>query len=100
MEITECVTDQGRITQLMANSVWENEKLAKPEVSCTAPEEYGKDVSEKYEDFFGEYKNAVTRFWRAQGAGYFVMDVTPECIKVNAYGGDSLKPFAVWEFKK
>ena len=100
MEITECVTDQGRITQLMANSVWENEKLAKPEVCCSSAGEYGKDVSAEYKDFFGEYKNAVIRFWRAKGAGYFVMDVTPECIKVNAYGGDSVEPFAVWEFKK
>ncbi len=100
LEITECVTEQGRMTQLMANSVWEEESLAQPKVRYAAPDGYGKGVKAEYEELFRDYKDAVTQYWRADGAGYFVLDITPESIKAGAFGGDSSVPFKVWEFKK
>ena len=65
-----------------------------------APDGYGKGVKAEYEGLFRDYKDAVTQYWRADGAGYFVLDIMPESIKAGAFGGDSSVPFKVWEFKK
>lgn len=100
LEVLDCVSDQGRITQLMANSVWNNEKQTAPAVQYTTPAGYYKGVWESVRGLFAEYKDTVKSCWRADGAGYFVLDITPECIKASGYHGDSVTPFKVWELKK
>ncbi|MFA5204014.1 MAG: metallophosphoesterase [Lentisphaeria bacterium] len=97
LELAECATDAGRITQLIANSVWMNEPLAKPAVQFEHPADYGRRQREEYQNLEGarlldEYRPALTRYFLAEGAGYVRLDITPDGVTAVFFGGDRPAP--------
>lgn len=97
LELLECATDSGRITQLMANSVWSAEPLAQYIQEAGSAAEYGRNQKEVFRNSDGirllaEYQPAVTRYWHARGAGYFRLDIAPDGVVAHYFGGDSATP--------
>lgn len=97
LELLECMTDSGRITQLMVNSVWSSEKLARYVQNTDQPGDYGQKLRKFYKNSDGvqllaEYQTAVTRYWKADGAGFFRLDISPESVIAYYFGGDSRIP--------
>lgn len=89
--------DAGRITQLITNSVWMNEALAKPTAQFERPADYGRRQREDYQNPEGarlldEYRPALTRYFLAAGAGYVRLDIAPEGVNAGFFGGDSPTP--------
>lgn len=97
LEYTRCSTNKGTITQLMANSVWKKDSPDSPFVTADTPADYGKFQKEKYhsvsgQELLAEYQPAISNYWKAEGAGFFTIDVTPESIKASFFSGASSTP--------
>ena len=95
LELEECVTDSGRMTQLIASSVWDDASLAIPEILTENPEDYGKK-QQSYDGFqlLREYSSALTRYLLAHGAGFLAIDIGPSGIVAHFFGGASETPSA------
>lgn len=99
-ELTELVTDAGRVTQVIASSVFSSEKLATNEPKHVGPAEYGVDqATDLGARVLGEYRPAVTRYWRCSLAGYMRFEVTARGVTARVYGGDAAAPREIWRLR-
>ena len=99
-ELTEVMTDEGRITQVIASSVWSPESRARSKPSRIGPEAYGLwQETVPGQDRFAEYRPAVTRYVRSSLAGYMRMEVGARGVTMRVYGGDSSTPAHVWRLR-
>ena len=110
LEYYDCVFPQGRITQLVVNSVWTDRALAVPEIVDCGVSEYGRRAQrksgkmaqdERHADLAGyaeEFRPYVKDYLFAKAAGHYLMEVSDKAVKVSFYGGDStqsLRTFAL-----
>ena len=102
LEYYDCVFPQGRITQLVVNSVWTDPALAVPEIIDSGVSEYGrraqakvgKKQGERYADLAGyadEFRPYVKDYLFAKAAGHYLMEVSDKAVKVSFFGGDSTR---------
>ena len=99
-ELTEVMTDEGRITQVIASSVWSPESRARSTPSRIGPEAYGLgQATAAGQDRFAEYRPAVTRYLRSSLAGYMRMEVGARGVTMRVYGGASATPAHVWRLR-
>jgi len=96
LEFTEYVSAKGRISQLIANSVWLKDDLKIPEILCTNPDEYGQYQETKYHNpdgiqLLNEYKKFISRYYLANAAGYFTIDISDNGVNAFFFGGDAIK---------
>ena len=99
-ELTEVMTDEGRITQVIASSVWSPESRARSKPSRLGPEAYGLwQETAPGQDRFAEYRPAMTRYIRSSLAGYMRMEVGARGVTMRVYGGDSSTPAHVWRLR-
>ena len=97
LELQEVATPSGRITQLMANCVWGEGSTAAPQTEAEGPEQYGGWIRRhggdaKLTRLLDEYHPALTRYWRAKGAGFYVLDISDSGVNARFFGGDAQKP--------
>ena len=99
-EITEVMTDEGRITQVIASSVWSPESRARSTPYLSGPADYGaRQATAPGQDRFAEYRPAITRYLRSTLAGYMRMEVGARGVTMRVYGGDSSTPAHVWRLR-
>jgi len=99
-EITEVMTDCGRITQVIASSVWSPESRARSKPYLSGPADYGaRQATEPGRARFAEYRPAVTRYLRSTLAGYMRMEVSARGVRMLVYGGASSTPSHVWRLR-
>ena len=99
-ELTEVMTDEGRITQVIASSVWSPESRARSKPSRIGPETYGLgQETGPGQDRFAEYRPAVTRYLRSSLAGYMRMEVGARGVTMRVYVGASATPSHVWRLR-
>lgn len=100
MEYHDCVFPQGRITQLVINSVWTKPELAVPEILYSGVSEYGKlaeiasnkkskNARANLVEYVDEFRPYVKDFLFANAAGHYLMEVSDKSVNVAFYGGDS-----------
>ena len=99
-ELTEVMTDEGRITQVIASSVWSTESRARSKPYLFGPADYGaRQETAPGQDRFAEYRPAVTRYLRSSLAGYMRMEVGARGVTMRVYGGASSTPAHVWRLR-
>lgn len=99
-ELTEVMTDEGRITQVIASSVWSPENRARSKPALSGPADYGaRQETAPGQDRFAEYRPAVTRYLRSSLAGYMRMEVGARGVTMRVYGGASASPAHVWRLR-
>ena len=99
-ELTEVMTDEGRITQVIASSVWSPESRARAKPYLSGPADYGaRQETAPGQDRFAEYRPAMTRYLRSSLAGYMRMEVGARGVTMRVYGGDSSSPAHVWRLR-
>lgn len=100
-ELTEIATDEGRVTQVIASSVFSSEGMKTAAPKHAEPAEYGVDqaAGSLGERVLGEYRPAMTRYWRCSTAGYMRFEVTARGITARVYGGDADSPREVWRLR-
>ncbi len=99
-ELTEVMTDEGRITQVIASSVWSPESRARSKPSFSGPADYGaRQETAPGQDRFAEYRPAMTRYLRSSLAGYMRMEVGARGVTMRVYGGASSTPAHVWRLR-
>ncbi len=99
-ELTEVMTDEGRITQVIASSVWSLESRARSTPYLSGPADYGaRQATAPGRDRFAEYRPAVTRYLRSTLAGYMRMEVGARGVTMRVYGGASSSPAHVWHLR-
>ena len=99
-ELTEVMTDEGRITQVIASSVWSPESRAQSKPHLSGPADYGaRQETAPGQDRFAEYRPAMTRYLRSSLAGYMRMEVGARGVTMRVYGGDSSTPAHVWRLR-
>ncbi len=99
-ELTEVMTDEGRITQVIASSVWAPESRARSKPYLSGPADYGaRQETAPGQDRFAEYRPAITRYLRSALAGYMRMEVGARGVTMRVYGGASSTPAHVWRLR-
>ena len=99
-ELTEVMTDEGRITQVIASSVWAPESRARSKPYLSGPADYGaRQETAPGQDRVAEYRPAITRYLRSSLAGYMRMEVGARGVTMRVYGGDSSTPAHVWRLR-
>ena len=99
-ELTEVMTDEGRITQVIASSVWSPESRAQSKPHLSGPADYGaRQETAPGQDRFVEYRPAITRYLRSTLAGYMRMEVGARGVTMRVYGGDASTPAHVWRLR-
>ena len=99
-ELTEVMTDEGRITQVIASSVWSPESRARSKPHLSGPADYGaRQETAPGQDRFAEYRPAMTRYIRSSLAGYMRMEVGARGVTMRVYGGASATPAHVWRLR-
>ena len=102
LEYYDCAFPQGRITQLVVNSVWTDPALAVPEIVDSGVAEYGRRAQPKpgkgkdarYADLAGyveEFRPYIKEYLLAKAAGHCLLEVSDKAVKAVFYGGDSTK---------
>ena len=99
--LSEVITDSGRITQLLVDSVFTHKNAAIPRAEASGARDYGKFQPNKDEmrkkkkqdwrPILYEYKNALTRYERYRFAGFGVLKISGEGVVAEIHGGDSAK---------
>ena len=99
MELSEVMTDSGRITQLLVNSLYVRGKMAVPKEEASGAREYGKfqpsreEIRKKkkrdHRPLLYEYKNALSRYERYRFAGFAVLKISGDGVVAEIHGGDS-----------
>lgn len=96
-ELAEVVTDDGRITQLTASCVWTKDGMRNLVKTHSTPAQYGdRQTTDAGRSYLGEYKGAMTRYFRSTAAGFFRLEVSPKGVAANFFGGDADQPSATW----
>ncbi len=95
LEYYDCEFPEGRITQLVANSMWTSPELAKPAVIESGAAEYGK-AKKGYVD---EFRPFVKDYLFANAAGHYVMDVSDDGVSVSFFGGSDTSPSRVFKLR-
>jgi len=99
-ELTEIATDAGRVTQVIASSVFTSESMATKAPTRTEPAEYGvAQTTALGKAVLGEYRPAMTRYWRGPTAGHMRVDVTSRGVTVRFCGGDAKSPREIWRIR-
>ena len=99
-ELAEVVTDEGRITQIIANSVWTREGLATISPSQTLPSNYGGlQTTVDGRNYLAEYRPALVRYIRSVAAGFFRLEVSERGVLARFFGGDSTTPLDTWRLR-
>ena len=99
-ELTEVMTDEGRITQVIASSVWAPESRARSKPYLSGPTDYGaRQETAPGQDRFAEYRPAMTRYLRSSLAGYMRMEVGARGVTMRVYGGASSTPAHGWRLR-
>ena len=99
-ELTEVMTNEGRITQVIASSVWSPESRARSKPYLSGPADYGaRQETAPGQDRFVEYRPAITRYLRSTLAGYMRMEVGARGVTMRVYGGASSTPAHVWRLR-
>lgn len=96
-EFAECVTDEGRITQLILCSLWSHPDQKQINISANGPEEFGKFQRDHYKnkdgvEFISEFSDAITQYWCGSAVGYYVLDIGPDGVIARFYPGDADEP--------
>lgn len=103
LEYYDCAFPEGRITQLVVNSVWTRPELSEMEIVDSGVAEYGRRANSKptkakndarHADLAGyaeEFRPYVKDYFFAKAAGHYLMEVSDKAVKVHFYGGDSAK---------
>jgi len=102
----ELATQEGRLTQFMATSVWEAERQATMKPTRTSPAQYAiippeakdYDVAEA-RSLFGEYRPYVRKYYHSGMQGRCRLDVSDESVEMTLFGGDSSEPFCTFTLR-
>ncbi len=98
LEYYDCVLPEGRVTQLVASSVWTSPKLAVPAVHAHGASSYGERVKrakhnkKELRALVDEYRPFMRDYLFADAAGHFRLEVGPSRIAAVFYGGSSTVP--------
>ncbi len=97
LAMMDFATDEGRVTELVCNSVWNNPDQKELAIIGDKPEDYGKRMRDTYKvpagiAFQDAVRGALREYTFASGAGFFTIDVSNEGVKATYYGGDSSTP--------
>ena len=115
LEYYSCVFPEGRITQLVTNSVWTKEEAASITVLDEGAEAYGrratgtkkrhgravpeKDRGELVQ-LADEYRPFVKDYFFANAAGHCRLDVSDACVEVQFFGGDAQMPSRTFTLRR
>jgi len=99
-ELAEWHGDGGRIMQVIVNSVWSRPELAVATVVSEGAENYGELEQRRLQkdtkssaatnlELLEEYRPGLTRYFREQTAGSYVLSVSDDGVVLACYGGDS-----------
>ena len=107
LEYYDCAFPEGRITQLVANSVWGSAESAKITVrdegaaaygrrAETIKKRYGRDIGQKERagllKLADEYRPFVKDYFFANAAGHYRLEVSDSRVAVQFFGGDATAP--------
>ena len=95
----DLVTPEGRLTQFMATSVWDDEKQAKAQPRQTAPDGYAR-LPKQTKDYdltdaralFDEYRPHLKKFFFSGQQGRCRLDVSDAAVTMTMFGGDFAEP--------
>jgi predicted phosphodiesterase len=92
----QIATEEGTVSQFLCSSVWKDPRQSVPYVYDDSPAKYDAFAAKNNDTntvvFLNEYKPALRQFWRADGAGYAVVTVSPKGVTADFFGGDSITP--------
>lgn len=84
---------QGRITQLVANSVWTAPGHTRIDVIDKGASAYGKRlVTKQTTDLVAEYRPFVTKYLYAAAAGHYRLNVSDTRVSVDVFCADARRP--------
>ena len=107
LEYYDCAFPEGRITQLVANSVWGSAESAKITVrdegaaaygrrAEVTKKRYGRDIPDKERagllKLADEYRPFVKDYFFANAAGHYRLEVSDSRVAVQFFGGDATVP--------
>ena len=107
LEYYDCTFPEGRITQLVANSVWGKEDAAKITVqdegaamygrrATKTKKQHGREVPKKEREgllrLADEYRPFVKDYFFANAAGHYRLEVSDSRVAVQFFGGDATLP--------
>ena len=98
LEFYDCVLPEGRVTQLVASSVWSSPALATPSVKDEGAAAYGnrakagKRGKQGRRALVEEYRPFVRGYFHAAAAGHYRLEVGPTRVAAVFYGGASTVP--------
>jgi hypothetical protein len=88
--------DGGRIVQLHVSSLWDGSEPALRE-TISNPEEYGRSYEREGRAdaaaFFAWYRRGLAAYRHMEGAGFVLLESSPEMLAVSFFAGDSATPF-------
>ena len=112
VELDEWISSEGRLTQLVLNSVWTTQTLAVPRKVADDPKTWGdlyvkrnaSDVPEEHDGHYtsrtrneslslmAEYADGLVRYEKYDAAGHGRLHVSDSAVFVDFYGGDAVRP--------
>lgn len=104
VELYDCELPEGRITQFVANSVWAKPEQAAMTALDTRADQYGRQTrdackgrtdSRLFKELSGytaEFAPYMKRYFFANAAGHYAMEVSDAGVKVRFYGGSATSP--------
>ena len=86
----------GRIVQIPVSSLWDGSEPALHLV-YSSPDEYGRYYEREGRAdaaaFFAWYRRGLTAYRHLEGAGFVLLESSPESLSVSFFAGDSATPF-------
>ena len=95
LELLDCAFPEGRITQLVFNSVWAKPELAKAEIVGEGVAAYPRVET----DFVAEYRPFVKNYFLAAAAGHYRLEVSDAGVSAVFYGGDDRTPSRTFKLR-
>lgn len=104
LEYYDCDLKEGRVTQLVFNSVWAEKGWKNMRTVASGPENYGDtDAKRKgggdMDRLVAEYRPFVKQFLFAKAAGHYRLEVSDERVEAVFYGGDAASPSRVFRLR-
>ncbi len=104
LELEECTTDEGQITQFLTSSVWTADTPSVPDIIADNPQQYGsRQLSVYHKDsmvpIFDELRPSLTRYWCAKGAGFARLEVSDDAVLVHFFSCDQDTPFHTFRLR-
>ncbi|MBR0458548.1 MAG: metallophosphoesterase [Victivallales bacterium] len=104
LELEECTTNEGQITQFLTSSVWSSNIPSVPEVIADSPQQYGSRQMPVYQNdsmtpIFDELRPTLTRYWFAQGAGFARLEVSDDAVLVHFFSCDQNTPYKTFRLR-